>query len=265
MVAMHLRKCETYRFNPERSCGTRPNLAGFRLHRAEWLALPRLLTARLFAFLARSGTLAICSAGQGFSLSYCCDEYIGRVRFRHELCARWQFVSADAISTGGDDKLDWRPPIADGPRKLDPIHRSRHFNVCNNDADIFPRLQDGNRFMSIARFNNVVASLFNRDDRLHAYDGFVFHHQHDEFAWLCHVIHIAHDFLTPAAAGWLEMTTFSLGERRLLALRIYDGKPALTGTVPYMIGETSSPKRGTCFISKMRAAECECAPHRAQR
>ena len=84
--------------------------------------------------------------GSGVQCSYYRDEYIGPVRFRHKLCARRQFASTDVISTGGDDKLDWRPPISDSPREFDPIHRSRHFDIRNNDADILPRFQDGDRF-----------------------------------------------------------------------------------------------------------------------
>ena len=82
------------------------------------------------------------------------------------------------MSAGGDDKLDWWPPIADGPREFDPIHRSWHFDIRDNDADIFPHLQNGNRFISIAGFNNVVAGLLDHGDRLHAYKEFVFDHQY---------------------------------------------------------------------------------------
>jgi hypothetical protein len=43
---------------------------------------------------------------------------------------------------------------------------------------------------SVEGFNDVVAGLLNYGDRLHAYEEFVFHHQHDGFALLRRVMHV---------------------------------------------------------------------------
>jgi hypothetical protein len=137
------------------------------------------------------------------------------------------------MPTRHDDKLDWRPPIADGPREFNPIHRSRHFDIRNDDTDIFPRLQDGNRFISIAGFDYIVPGILKYQDRLHAYDVFIFHYQHDEFDLLWRFMHVAMTFLPAARAAWLEKTTCSLGGHRSpLALLTRDGNPRLRGPVP---------------------------------
>ncbi len=69
--------------------------------------------------------------------------------------------------TGRENEFYWRPPISHRTCQLQTVHRAGHVYVGKNDADVFPRLQNGNGVIGVGGFYRSVTGRLHQIDRMH--------------------------------------------------------------------------------------------------
>lgn len=73
--------------------------------------------------------------------------------------------------TGGKNRLDWSPALANCSRQFQAVHRSRHINIREDDAYVFARFQNCDSFVSIGSLNRDKTSVLNQIDGMEALKG----------------------------------------------------------------------------------------------
>jgi hypothetical protein len=71
-----------------------------------------------------------------------------------------QIVVADHDPTRGRHDLDRRPAVPNEPGQLQPVHRSRHLDIGEDDVDIWTLFQDGDGLVGIGRLDDLEARAF---------------------------------------------------------------------------------------------------------
>lgn len=81
-------------------------------------------------------------------------------------------------SSRRDDKPDERPAVPDQARKLQPIHRAGHIDVCQNHGNAVTIFQYSEGFIGIGSLDDRIASLLHDIHGGHADEHFVIDHQY---------------------------------------------------------------------------------------
>ena len=83
--------------------------------------------------------------------------------------------------TGGNDDLDQRPMLRDMPSEGEPVHRTWHIDVREQQRGAFPMLCEmDDRFVTVEALVNSKAGVFENVHRLHRDDRIVFN---DDSVW----------------------------------------------------------------------------------
>ena len=91
-------------------------------------------------------------------------------------------MSLSRAAFGGNNNVHGRPPIANGLRQLQSIHRAWHFDIRKNGLDVIPRLKNFDGFISIGSGQNVIAFRNQIRGNGHHHPKLVFDHKNG-----CHV------------------------------------------------------------------------------
>lgn len=84
------------------------------------------------------------------------ENSFGPVRLRHELALRRHLLGAGFFFSRGDDDFDRRPSPADCGGEFQPVHRSRHIDIGDDDPNIVARFQDGDGLGGVRGRDDLV-------------------------------------------------------------------------------------------------------------
>ena len=161
-------------------------------------------------------------------------------------------LSSDHHASGGRNDLDRRPAVADEPGKLQPVHRTRHLDIGEDDADIGTALKDRDGFIGIGRLNDFKSGVLDRLGGIQPQQEFVFDNQDH---WRKRAISIL-----LRSAKRLGKVLFRLVEACISSRRVHHGAACTSGIVK--TNRVSSGVEVTSILPPCACAICEaiCSP-----
>ena len=101
-------------------------------------------------------------------------EFAGAVGLCQKPPALRQILFPDIHKARGRDDLDRRPAAADGAGKLQPVHRTRHLDIGEDDVNIGSGFEDRYSLVAIACLDDFKPGILNHLGRIHPQQEFVF-------------------------------------------------------------------------------------------